>query len=144
MKYTPMINKALRLCFDAHINQVDKSGVPYVFHPIHLAEQMDDEISIICALLHDVVEDTKYTFEDIKTLGFSEDVIDILKLLTHDKDTPYLEYVKQITTNKIASKIKLADIKHNSDLTRLEEVNDQILDKIKVYKQALDILTNSN
>ncbi|MBQ4558628.1 MAG: bifunctional (p)ppGpp synthetase/guanosine-3',5'-bis(diphosphate) 3'-pyrophosphohydrolase [Clostridia bacterium] len=144
MKYTPMINKALRLCFDAHINQVDKSGVPYVFHPIHLAEQMDDEISIICALLHDVVEDTKYTFEDIRNLGFSEDVIDILKLLTHDKDTPYLEYVKQITTNKIALKIKLADIKHNSDLTRLEEVNDQILDKIKVYKQALDILTNSN
>ena len=100
--------------------------------------------TIICALLHDVVEDTKYTFEDIRNLGFSEDVIDILKLLTHDKDTPYLEYVKQITTNKIASKIKLADIKHNSDLTRLEEVNDQILDKIKVYKQALDILTNSN
>ena len=81
MIYTNMTKKALKICFKAHINQVDKTGVPYVFHPFHLAEQMDDEESVCLALLHDVVEDTSITFEDLINEGFSEKIISALRLL---------------------------------------------------------------
>ena len=81
MIYTPATKKALRLCFEAHKDQNDKGGIPYVFHPFHLAEQMKDEDTTIVALLHDVIEDTDYTFDDLKTFGFDDVIIDALKLL---------------------------------------------------------------
>ena len=90
MIYTPKTKQALKLCFEAHKNQVDKSGMPYVFHPFHVAEQMTDEISTIVALLHDVVEDTPYTLGDIAAMGFGDEVTDALALLTHDEAVPYL------------------------------------------------------
>ena len=70
MIYTEMTKKALKLCFEAHKEQIDKSGMPYVFHPFHLAEQMQDEETTIVALLHDVIEDTDYTLDDLRKMGF--------------------------------------------------------------------------
>lgn len=140
MIYTAMTKKALKICFNAHINQVDKTGIPYVFHPFHLAEQMDDEDSVCVALLHDVVEDTEITFEDLINEGFNKNVINALKLLTHVDDTPYMEYVKEIKTNPIAKKVKLADLKHNSDLTRLDLNVDKIPPKLELYKEAIKYL----
>ena len=70
MIYTEQTKKAMKLCFEAHKEQVDKCGMPYVFHPYHLAEQMTDEDTVVAALLHDVVEDTEYTLEDLKEIGF--------------------------------------------------------------------------
>ena len=90
MIYTDKTKKAMKLCFEAHKDQLDKSGVPYVFHPFHVAEQMTDEATTIVALLHDVVEDTDYTLEDIAAMGFGQDVVDALALMTHDKSVPYL------------------------------------------------------
>lgn len=78
MIYTPTTKKAMKLCFQAHKNQTDKSGIPYVFHPIHLAEQMTDEETTVVALLHDVVEDTDYTIEDLAAMGFNGDVLDAI------------------------------------------------------------------
>ena len=80
MIYTEKTKAALKLCFEAHKNQTDKSGMPYVFHPFHLAEQMKDEKTTIAALLHDVVEDTDYTIGDLEQMGFSPDVLEALKL----------------------------------------------------------------
>lgn len=85
MIYTPATKRALKLCFEAHKDQIDKSGMPYVFHPFHLAEQMKDEDTTIVALLHDVIEDTDYTFGDLKAIGFDDVIIDALKLMTHDE-----------------------------------------------------------
>jgi hypothetical protein len=99
MIYTPLTKKALKLCFEAHKNQVDKTNMPYVFHPFHLAEQMTDEYSTVCALLHDVVEDTDYTFEDLESMGFPNEVIEALKLLTHLEDVPYMDYVQALKDN---------------------------------------------
>ena len=65
MIYTELTNKALRIAYDAHHGQVDSNGIPYIFHPLHLAEQMEDEISCCCAILHDVVEDTSVTMEEL-------------------------------------------------------------------------------
>ena len=141
MIYTDLTKKALKLCFEAHKEQTDKAGLPYVFHPFHLAEQMDDEISTVCALLHDVVEDTDTTFEDLSAMGFSREVTDVLKLLTHEKSVPYMEYVKRISTNPVATKVKIADLRHNSDVTRLNVLDEDMKKGFEKYKQALAILT---
>ncbi len=120
MVYTPLTQKAMRIAYDAHHGQLDKAGTPYIFHPMHLAEQMEDEISCCVALLHDTVEDTDVTLEQLSS-EFPKAVIDALKLLTHDKGTPYPDYVREIRQNPIAVKVKLADIAHNSDQTRLTD-----------------------
>lgn len=140
MIYTNLTKKALKISFNAHKDQVDKTGVPYVFHPFHLAEQMDDEKSTCVALLHDVVEDTDYTFDDLRKEGFTKEIIDAIKLLTHDPSVPYLDYVNMIKENSIAKKVKLADLKHNSDLSRLDLSVDKIPPKLDLYLEAIKIL----
>ena len=141
MVYTTLTKKAMKISFKAHKNQTDKNGMPYIFHPIHLAEQMTDEKTICVALLHDVVEDTDITFEELEHEGFSEDIIDALKLMTHDDSVPYMDYVKEIKTNRIATTVKIADLKHNSDLTRLDYVDEKAMKRVEKYKKAIDILT---
>ena len=143
MIYTPLTKKALKFCFEAHKNQVDKTGLPYVFHPFHLAEQMKDEYSTVCALLHDVVEDTEYTFEDLINMGFPNKVIEALKLLTHAEDVPYMDYVKALSVNPIAKAVKIADLTHNSDTSRLDVVDEWALKREEKYKKALEFLNNN-
>ena len=144
MIYTDLTKKAMKLCFDAHKEQVDKTGMPYVFHPFHLAEQMDDEISTVCALLHDVVEDTEMTFASLSEMGFPAAVIDVLTLLTHEDDVPYMDYVKKIGTNPIAKKVKIADLTHNSDMTRLDQIDEKALKRNAKYAEALRLLRDES
>ena len=144
MIYTPLTKIALKLCFEAHKDQIDKSGMPYVFHPFHLAEQMADENTTIVALLHDVIEDTEYTLDDLRKFGFAEDVLSAISLMTHADDVPYMEYVAKIKTNPIAKAVKLADLKHNSDMSRLDRITQIDEERAKKYKQAIELLENSN
>ena len=140
MIYTALTKQALKLCFEAHRDQIDKSGMPYVFHPFHLAEQMDTEESTIVALLHDVVEDTEYTLADLAAMGFPNSVIEALALMTHDPEVPYMEYVKGISVNPLASKVKLADLQHNSDLSRLDNVTEKEIKRVEKYRKAIELL----
>ena len=140
MIYTELTKKALKLCFEAHKNQVDKTGLPYVFHPFHLAEQMKDENTTIVALLHEVIEDTELTFDDLKE--YPVEVIEALKLLTHDSNIEYMDYVKEIAKNEIARTVKLADLTHNSDLTRLDVVDEKALKRKEKYTKAYNYLIN--
>ena len=140
MIYTQKTKMALKLCFEAHKNQTDKSGIPYVFHPFHLAEQMKDEATTIAALLHDVIEDTDYTMADLEKMGFPADVLEALGLLTHNDDTPYMEYVAKIKHNPIAKAVKLADLEHNSDLSRFDVVDEKALKRREKYRQAICLL----
>ena len=140
MIYTPETKKAMKLCFDAHKKQVDKSGLSYVFHPFHLAEQMTDEDTTVVALLHDVVEDSDYTFADLQELGFSESVLAALRLLTHDESVPYMDYVAAIKKNPVARAVKLADLRHNSDLSRMDEVTEKTLARREKYLAAIRLL----
>lgn len=140
MIYTKMTKKALKLCFKAHKRQKDKSGMPYVFHPFHLAEQMVTEETTIVALLHDVVEDTRYTFRHLEKMGFEKPVIDALKLLTHNDGSEYMEYVARIKNNPIAKAVKLADLRHNSDLSRLDSVDNKAIERRQKYLEAIEYL----
>lgn len=142
MIYTNETKKALKLCFEVHKEQKDKSGLPYVFHPFHLADQMDDENSVIVALLHDVVEDSDKTFEDLIEMGFKHEIIDALKLLTHEEDVDYFEYVLKIKENELAKKVKLADLRHNSDTSRLDKITEKDSQRVHKYRKAIEILEN--
>ena len=117
MIYTKMTILAMKTAYEAHLGQLDYNDVPYIFHPYHLAEQMDDEISCTVALLHDVVEDTSLTFADLEEI-FPKQVVEIVMLLTHDEKVDYFDYIRKIKTNVIATKVKLADIEHNSNEDR--------------------------
>ena len=144
MIYTPMTKTALKLCFEAHKDQTDKSGLPYVFHPFHLAEQMPDEKTTVVALLHDVIEDTDYTLDDMKNMGFSDDILSAIALMTHDDDVPYMEYVALIKKNPIAKMVKLADLRHNSDMSRLDKVTAHDRERAEKYKKAIEFLESSD
>ena len=140
MIYTPLTKRALRLCFDAHKDQVDKTGLPYVFHPFHLAEQMTDEYTTVVALLHDVVEDTDYTLADLEAMGYPAPVLEALRLLTHDPAVPYMDYVAALKPNPIARAVKLADLRHNSDTSRLDVVDEWVLKREEKYHRAMALL----
>ena len=140
MIYTPKTKQALKLCFEAHKEQVDKSGIPYVFHPFHLAEQMQTEETTVVALLHDLVEDTPYTIEDLKGMGFDENITDAIALMTHADDVDYMDYVREIKKNPIAKAVKIADLKHNSDLTRLDVIDEKALSRREKYLKAMALL----
>lgn len=138
---TNLTRKAMVLAYNAHMGQVDKVGVPYIFHPIHLAEEMDDEYSCCVALLHDVVEDTDITIDDLEK-EFPSEVVSAVGLLTHDKDVPYMDYVEKIKNNELARRVKIADLIHNSDSTRLEKVTLVDKERMEKYRRALDYLNS--
>jgi (p)ppGpp synthase/HD superfamily hydrolase len=122
MIYTPLTIRAMQIAYGAHHGQVDKAGVPYIFHPLHLAEQMHDEISCCAALLHDTVEDTDITPE-VLAKEFPPEVVEAVRLLTHEDGTDYFDYVRKIRSNPIAMQVKLADLDHNTDATRFAGVS---------------------
>ena len=140
MIYTDKTKKAIQIMYEAHKNQVDKANVPYVFHPFFVASFMDDEDSTIVALLHDVIEDTEYDISDMVKLGFSDEIIEALVCLTHKEGEDYFEYIKRISSNPLATKVKLADLSHNSDLSRLDNVTETDLQRYHKYQKCINYL----
>lgn len=145
MIYTALTNKAMKIAYSAHHGQTDKSGLPYIFHPYHLAEQMTDETSTCVALLHDVVEDTPLSLDDLAQ-EFPPAVIEALRLLTHTPDVDYFDYVRAICQNPVARQVKLADLAHNSDETRFTGCStisaDALTRRREKYAKAKAILEN--
>ncbi len=142
MYYSELVLKASQIMFEAHKNDVDKGGYPYVFHPYHLASQMDDEESVCVALLHDVIEDHPdlYSFENLHNIGFNDRILEALQVLTHCENASYMDYIKKISENPIARKVKIADLKHNLDIRRVGNAKPK---KYDTYIEALNFL-NSN
>ena len=143
MLYTPLTRKAMRFAYDAHHGQLDYSGVPYIFHAYEVASAVQSETAVCAALLHDVVEDTSVTLEDLKQ-EFPYEIVEVVRLLTHDKNEDYIEYLDKIRRNPTALTVKFADIAHNSDQTRLdgvESITEEGKNKWKdKYKRAKSFL----
>lgn len=140
MIYSELTKKAMKICYNAHRNQSDGAGLPYVFHPLHLAEQMDGEFETCTALLHDVVEDTNWTIEDLEEAGFPLEVTQAVAMLTHDRDEPYMEYVLRLRGHDIARKVKISDLTHNCDYSRLNEIRSYDRKRHRKYRIALALL----
>lgn len=144
MIYTILTNKAMNIAYSAHHGQTDINGVPYIFHPFHVAEQMTDEITACVALLHDVVEDTAVTIEQLEK-EFPNEVTTAVRLLTYDKSTDYFSYIRKIRENPVAKAVKLADLNHNMDRSRIADLSCVSKEKLDYwdykYSTALKILT---
>lgn len=136
MLYTELTKKAMRVAYEAHMNQFDRGGVPYVFHPYEVAQKMETENEVCVALLHDVVEDTEVTLDDLRSKGFPEEVLQAVAVLTKPVGKDYQEYIKLVKLNPLATKVKLADIEHNSDETRVKDTNEDVLRRRNKYQQA--------
>lgn len=136
------VRRAFETAQKVHAGQVDKGGVDYINHPLTVADSVSEDISaIIVALLHDTIEDSAKTFDELREeIPLTAEELQALKLLTHDKKIPYLEYVAQIKSNELATKVKIADLKHNSDLSRLKNPTEKDLQRVEKYQLALEIL----
>ncbi len=140
MIYTELTKKAACLAFQAHFGQTDRAGFPYIMHPIHVAEQMTTEDTCVVALLHDVLEDTDVTAEDLRREGFTDAQIEAVKLITHAEGTDYMDYVRGIKKNEIAKTVKLADLAHNMDRTRIRELSEKDEARYRKYQAAKALL----
>ena len=145
MFYSEKVKKAALIAYNAHKDQWDKGGYPYIMHPIHIAEQMETEDETIAALLHDVIEDTDIGFDYLKKEGFSDTVINCLKILTKDPNEDYMDYIRKIKkTGGIALKIKKADMAHNMIAERISKKIQSDESRMEKYRAAFDILNGQN
>jgi (p)ppGpp synthase/HD superfamily hydrolase len=135
-----LLYKALMIATKAHAGQKDKAGVDYIYHPLYVALQMDTVTEKIVGLLHDVVEDSDITLDYLTAEGFDHEVIDALELLTHQKGQSYFDYIRKLSNNPIAKKVKAVDLQHNSDISRLKVITDKDYDRVDKYRKALMIL----
>ena len=140
MIYTELTKKAMIIAYNAHKDVYDKGGMPYILHPILIADKMVTEETTVTAILHDVVEDTNLIFDDLKKEGIPDNILEALKCLTKNKNEDYMDYIKRVKTNEIAVAVKKEDIIHNSDLTRLKVVTQKDIDRLEKYKKALDFI----
>ena len=144
MIFTKQTRAALDICYAAHKDQLDKGGLPYVFHPYRVAEQMQTEDEVTVALLHDVVEDSNITIEDLRSRKFPLDVILAVSALTRERGTPYFEYLEKVGKNELARKVKIADLQDNMDLSRLDTPTENDKKRAEKYRRALQLLHERN
>ena len=136
-----MVDLALSIARQAHEEQLDKEGVDYIEHPIYVASQVDTEEEKAVALLHDVIEDSPFTAEELLLAGLPETVVTAVQILSKKKGQDYQTYLETVKSNSLARVVKLADLKHNSDLSRLSSVTDKDLERFEKYKKAIDYLS---
>ena len=130
------LEKAIAIAVKAHAGQTRRNGTPYILHPLRVMLRTTAEDVMTVAVLHDVVEDTDVTLEDLKKEGFSVEVLEALALLTHDDETPYPDYVKALSQNAIARKVKLSDLMDNMNLREMPAVREKDLERMKKYHAA--------
>ena len=136
-----MVDLALSIARKAHEGQLDKAGVDYIEHPIYVASQVDTEEEKAVALLHDVIEDSSVSAEELLQAGLPETVVTAVQVLTKKKEQDYQTYLETVKKNPLARLVKLADLKHNSDLSRLSSITEKDRERLKKYKKAIDFLS---
>lgn len=137
-----MLNKAIKIAAKAHDGQVDKGGNPYILHPLRVMMNCESELAKICAVLHDVIEDTNITFDDLKAQGFSNEIVTVLDCLTKRVGEHYDDFIGRLLHNEIACRVKLADLIDNMDLTRIQNPSKEDEARIHKYKLAIDRISD--
>ena len=135
-----LLEKAIAIAVEAHKGQKDKARDPYILHPLRVMFRMDTKEEMIVAVLHDVLEDTAITPDQLKEIGFSETVLEALDSVTKKAGEKYEDFVRRAALHPIGKKIKLADLRDNMDLSRLKEIRDEDLKRISKYHKGLAIL----
>ena len=136
MNSADLLEKAISIAVEAHRGQRDRTGAPYILHPMRVMAGVDSDTEKMVAILHDVVEDTDWTFEKLAQEGFSDEVIEALKCVTKREGEEYEDFVKRSAGNKTARRVKIADLEHNMDARRLSEVTEKDVERLKKYVRA--------
>lgn len=134
------IEKAIIIAANAHAGQVDKAGQPYIYHPLRVMMSLDTPEEKMAAVLHDVIEDSELTLEDLRVSGFSEQVIQAVESVTKREGENYEDFVERASHNAIGKKVKLADLKDNCDLSRIKQPGEEDFRRIEKYKKAIGVL----
>lgn len=131
-----MLDKAINIAIEAHKNQIDKAGKSYFLHLLRVMEGGKTEEEKICGVLHDLIEDTDWTFERLKGEGFSDEIIDVLDCVTKREGEKYEEFIYRISQNPTAIRVKLNDLKDNMDITRLSHIGEKDVERLNKYLRA--------
>ena len=134
--------KAYKIAKKAHLGQVDKAGEDYIKHPEKVASFVKTDEEKAVAYLHDVIEDTELTLEDLHEYNFSKEVSEAVDIITKKRGEDYQSYLNSVKNNKLARAVKLADLRHNSDLTRLAKVTEKDIKRKEKYQKAIDFLNS--
>jgi len=132
-----MLEAAIQCAIKAHAGQIDKAGAPYILHPLRIMIKMENEVEMITAVLHDVVEDTPLTLADLRAEGFSEEIIAAVDHLTRREGEDYDVFIERVRHNPIAVRVKLADLEDNMDIRRFENVTARDIERIQKYHAFL-------
>ena len=132
--------RALQIAYEAHKGKKDKGGSPYFLHPVFVSEFLETEEEKITAVLHDVVEDTPLTLDMLRAQGFSETVVEAVDSVTRRKGESYMEFVKRAAQNPIGKAVKIADLKHNMDISRISDPTENDYARLEKYRKALQYL----
>jgi (p)ppGpp synthase/HD superfamily hydrolase len=137
-----LLEKSIDFALKVHAGQEDRYGRPYILHPLTVMLQMDTAEEMMAAVLHDAIEDSDTSLEELRRLGLPDEVVRAVSLLTHNKDrNSYDEYVRQLKPNPIARKVKLADLAHNMDIRRMDEVTEKDTARLDRYRRSWETLT---
>ena len=137
-----MLVKAFVFAYMAHRGQKDKAGKPYILHPVNVAKRVKGKERKIVALLHDIVEDTEISLDKLEKMGFGDEIVEAVKAITKTKGEEYADYLKRVKNNDIAKDVKLADLAHNSDLSRLKRISIKDIKRVQKYTNATHFLTS--
>ena len=131
-----MLEKARKIAEKAHAGQRDKGGHPYILHPVRVMERCETEMEKITAMLHDALEDSDYTLEDLRKEGFADEILEALVCLTHLEGEAYMAYIERVCENPLAVKVKYADLQDNMDLSRITYPTEKDFARLEKYKKA--------
>jgi (p)ppGpp synthase/HD superfamily hydrolase len=137
-----LLELAIEIAVDGHKGQKDKYGNPYILHPLRVMFALRSNEEKIAGVLHDVVEDTNYTFEDLRKAGFSDDILETLDCVTIRKSETYDKFIKRVMTNRIAIKVKIVDLEDNMDVRRIKVLTVKDLERLNKYLHNYEILQN--
>ncbi|MCW8901493.1 MAG: GTP pyrophosphokinase [Gammaproteobacteria bacterium] len=138
------VDKAIEIAVHAHSGQLDKAGKPYILHPLRIMLKFQNELEQITAVLHDVIEDSELSIKDLESHGFHASVLRAIDCLTKRYNEEYIDFIVRVSADDLATKIKIADLKDNMELTRLPSVEDEDLLRVQKYKKALNILESTD
>ncbi|GAA3969953.1 HD domain-containing protein [Allohahella marinimesophila] len=134
------LDKAIAIATRAHAGQTDKGGNPYILHVLRVMMQFEDHDEMIVAVLHDVVEDTGLSAADLEKYGFSEEIIASVDCLSRQRGESYDSFLNRIAQDDLARRVKIADIKDNLNLTRLDQLSNRDIARARKYHKALKVL----
>ena len=137
------LERAIEIAVAAHKGQQRKDGSPYVLHPLRLMMSVKSNDEKIVAVLHDAVEDTPVTFEQLQEEGFSDDVLKALRLVTHESEVSYVDYIAEIAKNRLARAVKLADLRDNGNIYEIPVLKSKDLERLGKYHDAFKTLTDA-